>query len=109
MTRKKKDSKEIKDMAQEIASIVVVTSDEELPKKKASKKTPVVSEEPLVVESVEAVVPIARKAPIQNVKVKATASVRGVYGKMRYEIKAGEIYTFPEPMAKWLISIGRAI
>ena len=38
MTRKKKDSQEIKDKAKEIASVVVVTSDEELPQKKASKK-----------------------------------------------------------------------
>lgn len=105
MTRKKKDSQEIKDKAKEIASVVVVTSDEELPQKKASKKVSLVPEEPKVEE---VVVPLARTAAIQNVKIKATASVSGVYGKMRYEIKAGETYTFPEPMAKWLISIGRA-
>ncbi len=98
MTRKKKSTDEVKEVAQEIASVVIAEKPKvEVPKAK-------VVEEPKVQE-----VKVAKTAPIKNIRIKATTSMRGQYNNLRYEIKSGEVYTFPEPLAKWLIDLGRAI
>lgn len=101
MSRKKKDTDEVFVVAQEIAAVVAV----DVPK--AKEETPLKKDVKLA-STVEDV-PVARNAPIRNIKVKATTSMKGRYNRYNYEIKAGEIYTFPEPLAKWLIDLGRAI
>lgn len=108
MTRKRKASDEVVEIAEEIASVVEDTS-KPAPKRKASTKvngTPVSTPSP---EKKEEVLEPVFKRPVKNVKVKATATVRGVYGNMRYEIRQGEVYVFSEEMANWLIGQGRAI
>jgi len=41
-------------------------------------------------------------------KIVAIENCVGRNGGIRIDIKAGETYTFPTPVANWLISIGRA-
>jgi hypothetical protein len=41
-------------------------------------------------------------------KIIATEDCVGRNGGIRIDIKAGQSYTFPTPVANWLISIGRA-
>jgi len=111
MSRKKKSTDEVKELAKEIASVVVATpaveaktkADVSKPKPKAVEVKAEVKAKPKVAE-----VEVAKSAPIKNIKIKATESVKGQYNSLRYEIKAGEIYTFPAPLAEWLISLGRA-
>jgi len=101
MSRKKTKSDEVVVVAQEIASVVAA----EVPKKKTERA----SKEEVQVAAPVAEVPVARTAPVRNVKVKATTSMKGRYHRYNYEIKTGEIYTFPEPLAKWLMDLGRVI
>jgi len=101
MSRKKTKTDEVVVVAQEIASVVATES----PKKKAEKS----SKEEVKVAAPVAEVPVARKSPVRNIKVKATTSMKGRYHRYNYDIKAGEIYTFPEPLAKWLMDLGRVI
>jgi hypothetical protein len=106
MSKKKKSTDEVKQVAKEIASVVVATNAEK-PKVDVPKAEPVVVKAETKVEKPKVVE--AKSAPVKNIKIKATASVKGQYTNMRYEIKAGEVYTFPAPLAEWLISLGRAI
>lgn len=103
MSKKKKSTDEVKQAAKEIASVVVATANVEKPKVDVPKAEPVVAKAEI------SKVTVAKTAPVKNIKIKATASVRGQYNNMRYEIKSGEVYTFPAPLAEWLISLGRAI
>jgi len=111
MTRKRKSVKEVEDVAETIASVVVAESVNSDESKKAEEVKVVVSTQQKQEKPKEQVkeVPVAKSAPIKNVRVKATASVRGQFRNLRYEIVAGELYTFPKPLADWLISQGRAI
>lgn len=106
MTRKKKPTEEIIEVAQEIATVV---AEERKIEPKVDPPKPVKPEkvEKVKEEVVDVVAPLTK--PVRNVRVKATATVRGVYHNMRYSIKEGEIYTFPEEMANWLMSSGRVI
>lgn len=121
MTRKKTDSKEVKEVAEFIAEVVATVSEEVTP-----IHTPTVTPEPVVVTQVEEHVSeipkavkaksdeeppevVASKSPARNIRIKATATVRGTYGRIRYQIEAGQVYTFPEGLANWLIQNGRAI
>lgn len=106
MSKKKKSTDEVKQVAKEIASVVVATNAEK-PKVDVPKAEPVAVKAETKVEKPKVVE--AKSAPVKNIKIKATASVKGQYTNMRYEIKAGEVYTFPAPLAEWLISLGRAI
>jgi len=56
-----------------------------------------------------AIAAVPSVAQARTVKVKATETVRGVYGSFRYAIEAGQTYNLPEPVASWLVSVGRAI
>ena len=123
MTRKKTASKEVKEAAEFIAEVVATVSEDSAP-----IHTPTAAPEPVVAAKVEhkpskpkAVKPkaepvaeepsvvVASKSPVRNVRIKATATVRGTYGRMRYQIESGQVYTFPEGLANWLIQNGRAI
>ena len=106
MTRRKKSTKEVKEVAETIASVVVAESvkSEESPKQVEAKV--VVKEQP---KQEPVVVQVAKAKPSKNIRVKATASIRGQYNNLRYEIVAGEVYTLPEALANLLISQGRAI
>jgi hypothetical protein len=124
MTRKKTASKEVKEAAEFIAEVVATVSEESAP-----IHTPTAAPEPVVAAKVEEQKPsrpksvkpkvepvaeepsvvVASKSPVRNVRIKATATVRGTYGRMRYQIESGQVYTFPEGLANWLIENGRAI
>lgn len=107
MTRKKKPTEEVIEVAQEIATVVASEPKSEVkpePPKPASSPKPSKAKKEEIVEVVQ-----ANTAPVRNVRVKATATVRGVYQNMRYSIKEGEVYTFPEEMVKWLKESGRVI
>lgn len=106
MTKRKKSTDEVKEVAEMIASVVVAEPVESSKVTKQEEVKVVVVEQPK--EKVKAV-PVAKAAPTKNVKIKATASVRGVFNNLRYEIVAGEVYTFPQALAELLISQGRAI
>lgn len=101
MSRKKSKTDEVVVVAQEIAAVVAT----ENPKKKEEKP----SERVIEVDPKPVEVPIAKTAPSRYVKVKATTSMKGRYNRYNYEIKAGETYTFPESLAKWLMDLGRVI
>lgn len=112
MTRKAKAkaNEEVIEVAQSIA--MAVQGDQPSTASKASKtqaKQPQPVSPPKVKEEVVEVVEAAMTSPNRSVRIKATASVRGVFGNMRYAIEAGQVYTFPEGLANWLIEQGRAI
>lgn len=114
MPRRKKTTEPVVKIAEEIATVVSVAKEEPSVEK---------------VETVEAIEPKKAEKPVsktrkkkvepkvayqstkvpKKMKVKATQSVRGIFGKMNYEIKAGETYELPTNLANWLISVGRAI
>jgi hypothetical protein len=109
MTRKVKTkaNEEVIEVAQSIAT--AVQGDQPSTPSKASKtqaKRPQPVSPPKVKEEV---VEVVMTSPNRSVRIKATASVRGVFGNMRYAIEAGQVYTFPEGLANWLIEQGRAI
>lgn len=111
MPRRKKTTEPVVKIAEEIATVVSVAKEEPyvetveaIEPKKAEKpvsKTRKKKVEPKVAYQ-------STKVP-KKMKVKATQSVRGIFGKMNYEIKAGETYELPTNLANWLISVGRAI
>jgi transglutaminase-like putative cysteine protease len=103
MTRKKKHTEEVIEVAQEIATVVASEPVKAEPKVEPPKPVDPPKAKEDVVEVVES---SARK---RSVRVKATATVRGVYHNMRYSIKEGEVYTFPEDMVEWLKKAGRVI
>jgi hypothetical protein len=99
MTRKKKSTDEVKEVAQEIASVVIAERPKvDVPKAKEVEEKPKIKE-----------VKVAKTSPTKNVRIKATTSMRGQFNNLKYEIKSGEVYTFPESLANWLIELGRAI
>ena len=111
---KKKHTEQVIEVAKDIASVIETV--QESPNKvedKAEKHLPppkeikvaAAKEKPL--EAKPAPIEKALTSPKRNIRVKATSSVRGQYRNIRYEIKAGETYTFPEDLANWLIKAGR--
>ena len=100
MTRKRKISDELKESAEVIAEVVLPQPDRVVEKPSEAKKAPPPKPEP--------VIEVAKTSPVKNIRVKATETVKGKYGRMRYEIVACEVYTFPKEMAEWLIKSGRA-
>jgi len=104
MTRRKKVNEEGLEVAQEIASVV-----EDKPKKVDEPVVPPAPVDAPKQEIQEVALEQARTSPNRSVRIKATATVRGVFRNIRYDIRSGEVYTFPEDMANWLIGQGRAI
>lgn len=110
-TRKKS---EVEDIAEDIALTVVQ------PKKvkpKVEKKVEEVIPEELVdiayvkkadKDEVVEVAYAQDKVP-KKVKVKAVQSCKGVFGKLHYEIKAGEVYELPSSLVFFLKNLGRVI
>tara|TARA_Y100000592_G_scaffold44099_1_gene69901 strand:+ start:1407 stop:1730 length:324 start_codon:yes stop_codon:yes gene_type:complete len=90
---------EVVEIAEEIVATVVQ------PKVEEAKVT---APEPKKKEEVVQVAYVKNKVP-KNIRVKATQNARGVFGRINYEIKAGEVYELPSNLANWLISVGRAI
>jgi len=92
-SKKKKTIKQAIPIAKSIASVV---------KSKPSEAIEVVlkAETPVVIAS--------KKRPPQTMRVKAIANARGVCVDYRYEIIKGEVYTFPDYVAKFLIEQNKA-
>jgi len=90
---------EVLEVAEEIAIAVAQTMSDkkEVPSDLLKKK-----------EEVVEVAYLKKKAP-RNIRVKAVQNARGVFGKINYEIKAGEVYELPSNLANWLMSLGRVI
>jgi|13_taG_2_1085334.scaffolds.fasta_scaffold78718_2 hypothetical protein len=95
---KKKTIKEAIPIAKKIEKSVV----------KATKPSEAVAV-PIKARSKEVPVVIANgKRPPQTMRVKAIANTRGVCVDYRYEIIKGEVYTFPDYVAKFLIEQNKA-
>lgn len=118
-TRRRKASKESLEVARTISEEVIPKAEpiEEAPKPEEAieQATPAV-ELPKVERASKSLEPelpkidVAKAArPVKNVRVKATATIRGMVGNFAYNIKAGEIYTLPEHVANWLAERGRVI
>lgn len=117
---KKKNTQEVIQVAQQIASVVETPKEGSTRKSEPTQAPKPVKPEPVAakVKEVKVVEPepaqveenlaTPRTKPNRTKRIKATASVRGQFHNIRYEIKAGEIYTFPEALANWLIECGRA-
>ena len=104
MASKKKPTKEVIAVAEEIASVVEPAPPSIEQVSKESK--PIEEAKPAPVK----VATIAPKAPPpKSMKVKAVSSARGQFHSIRYEIEAGKVYTLRTDLAEWLISVGRAI
>lgn len=100
---KKKDNEEVIQVAQGIASDIETIRAVKAPKEKAPK----VKEEKVEVVKAEKLEQ-PKTSPTRNQRIKAVVSARGQFGNLRYEIKAGEVYTFPKALAEWLVETGRA-
>lgn len=65
---------------------------------------------------IEEVVPVINPAPLgkgtatpdRYLKVIAVQNSEGLFGNMRYAIVAGNTYSFPAALSKWLMETGRA-
>jgi hypothetical protein len=63
---------------------------------------------PLKSRSKEVPVVVANKRPAQTMRIKAIANARGVCGGYRYEVVQGEVYVFPDYVARFLIQQNKA-
>jgi len=90
---------EVVEIAEEIVATVVQ------PKVEETKK---IAPEPKKKEEVVEVAYVKDKVP-KNIRVKAIQNARGVFGRINYEIKAGEVYELPANLANWLMSLNRVI
>ncbi len=113
---KKKHTEQVIEVAQDIASVIETVKDISLKGQDKAEtpfvspkevKIPMAKTKPVKVDS--APVERALTSPKRSMRIKATSSVRGQFHNIRYEIKVGEVYTFPEDLANWLIKAGRAI
>ena len=102
--KRKKHSAEAVAVATAIAEAVSQVQESD-----GSEPVEVVAEVPMALYRAPVAVPAAQAAHQRTVNIKATETVRGVYGNFRYAIEAGQVYTLPEPVAAWLVSVGRAV
>ena len=91
---------EVVEIAEEIVATVVQ------PKVEETKK--IAPEPKKEKEQVVEVAYVSNKVP-KNIRVKAIQNAKGVFGKINYEIKAGEVYELPANLANWLMSLNRVI
>lgn len=106
--KRKKHSPEAVAVATAIAEAVAEIHEEEMVQEGASPE-PAAEEIPVAQYRAPVAVAAPAAASQRMVKVRATETIRGVYGNFRYAIEAGQTYSLPEPVATWLVSIKRAI